>query len=133
MRRTTLFRILTLLYIAAVAVLCFAKFSSLPSVPGFFLGIPMDKIVHFLMFLPFPVLALFSFRLRSPKVLTVVLLVVGIFAVGCIMAWCTEIIQGRLPYRTMDPNDFAADRLGLVSGALIAFIISLFTLKKADA
>ena len=133
MRRTTLFRILTLLYLAAVAVLCFAKFSSLPSVPGNFLGIPTDKIVHFLMFLPFPILALFGFKLKRPAVVKIVLIVVGLFIIGCLLAWGTEYVQGKLPYRNMDPRDFRADSLGLFIGSIMAFLLFVFTVKKANA
>ena len=104
MRRTPLFRLLTLLYLAAVAVLCFAKFSSLSSVPGSFLGIPTDKIVHFLMFMPFPVLALLSFELKKPHLFKLVLIVVLLFITGCLLAWATEYVQGLLPYRDMDPS-----------------------------
>ncbi|MCR5325389.1 MAG: VanZ family protein [Bacteroidales bacterium] len=133
MRRTTLFRLLTVLYLAAIAVLCFAKFSSLPSVPGSFLGIPTDKIVHFLMFLPFPVLALLSFKLKKPAILKIILIIVMLFFVGCMIAWGTEYMQGLLPYRDMDPVDFKADSLGLFVGSILSFIIFVFAVKKANA
>ena len=133
MRRTTLFRLLTLLYLAAVAVLCFAKFSSLSSVPGSFLGIPTDKIVHFLMFMPFPVLALLSFELKKPHLFKLVLIVVLLFITGCLLAWATEYVQGLLPYRDMDPKDFRADSLGLFIGSVVSFLIFIFTVKKANA
>ena len=133
MRRTTLFRLLTLLYLAAVAVLCFAKFSSLPSVQGSLLGIPTDKIVHFLMFLPFPVVALLSFKLKKPAILKLILIVVLLFIIGCLIAWGTEYVQGLLPYRNMDPVDFKADSLGLFAGSILSFIIFVFAVKKANA
>ena len=47
MRRVWIFRVLTLLYIIAVAVLCFAKFSAMPPSPVSIFGIPADKVVHF--------------------------------------------------------------------------------------
>lgn len=133
MRRTTLFRLLTLLYLAAVAVLCFAKFSSLSSVPGSFLGIPTDKIVHFLMFMPFPVLALLSFELKKPHLFKLVLIVVLLFITGCLLAWATEYVQGLLPYRDMDPKDFRADSLGLLVGSVVSFLLFVFAVKKANA
>ena len=133
MRRTTLFRLLTLLYLAAVAVLCFAKFSSLSSVPGSFLGIPTDKIVHFLMFLPFPVLALLSFELKKPHLFKLVLIVVLLFITGCLLAWATEYVQGLLPYRDMDPKDFRADSLGLLVGSVVSFLLFVFAVKRANA
>lgn len=133
MRRTTLFRLLTLLYLAAVAVLCFAKFSSLSSVPGSFLGIPTDKIVHFFMFMPFPVLALLSFELKKPHLFKLVLIVVLLFITGCLLAWATEYVQGLLPYRDMDPKDFRADSLGLLVGAVVSFLLFVFAVKRANA
>lgn len=133
MKRTTIFRILTLLYLAGIAVLCFGKFSNLSQMPGSFLGIPTDKLVHFAMFLPFPALTFFSLRMAKPGVVKVLLVIIGIFIVGCLLAWGTEYVQGMLPYRTMDPEDFAADRMGLICGSLIAFLIKTFSRPKKDA
>ncbi|MBO7604542.1 MAG: VanZ family protein [Bacteroidales bacterium] len=133
MRRVWIFRILTLLYIIAVAVLCFARFSALPPSPASIFGIPADKVVHFLMFLPFPVLAFFSLRLSRGGVVKTLLVLVAVFIVGCGLAWGTEYIQSKLPYRTMDPADFGADRLGLICGSFIAFFIKLFSRKKKNA
>ena len=58
--RSIIAKIVMLLYVVAVAYLCFANFHKLPEVPKTFLGIPMDKIVHFCMFFPFPILAEWS-------------------------------------------------------------------------
>ena len=45
-------------YLAAVGLLCFLRPSSLPEMEvKTFLGIPIDKILHFIMFLPYPILA----------------------------------------------------------------------------
>jgi len=133
MKRTTLFRILTLLYLGAVALLCFANFNNVPEVQKFFLGIPLDKIVHFLMFLPFPPLAYWSIGLSRKGVFNTLLILVGLFVLGCLIAWGTEYVQSKLPYRSMDMMDFRADRIGLAFGALLTFFIQLFTTPKADA
>lgn len=133
MKRTTIFRILTLLYLGAVALICFANFNNLPDVQKTFLGIPTDKIVHFLMFLPFPVLAFWSLRLRRKGVIKTLLILVAIFALGCLIAWGTEYVQGMLPYRDMDMLDFRADRIGLACGSFVTFFIQLFSFRKADA
>ena len=133
MKRTTIFKILTLLYIATVAVICFAKFSSLPTIPGKFLGMDADKVVHFLMFFPFPILAYFSFPLQKKGLLTTLCCIVVIFILGAGLAGLTEYIQSKLPYRTMDINDFKADALGMLLASVIVFFIRLFTHKKADA
>ncbi|MBP5720537.1 MAG: VanZ family protein [Bacteroidales bacterium] len=129
MKRTTLFRILTVVYLVAVAVLCFANFGSEREMPLSILGIPTDKIAHFLMFLPFPVVAFFSFPLKKAGVLKSILLIVAMFVVGCLLAWGTEYVQSKLPYRTMDPADFKADGLGLICGSVGTFLIRLFSKK----
>lgn len=126
-------RILTVLYLAAVAVLCFANFGSLSEMPRSFLGIPTDKLVHFAMFLPFPALAFFSFDFKRMGVLKTLIYLALLFGIGCFLAWGTEFIQSKLPYRSMDPDDFSADRIGLACGALIAFFIQLFSRKRTNA
>ena len=133
MRKIWVFRVLTLLYIIVVAILCFARFSTISPYTPSILGIPADKIVHFLMFMPFPVLAFFSLRIRHGGVIKTILLLVVVFVTGCLLAWGTEYIQGKLPYRSMDPADFGADRLGLIFGSLLTFFIKLFSPKKENA
>ncbi|MBR4809026.1 MAG: VanZ family protein [Bacteroidales bacterium] len=133
MKRTTVFKILTLLYLVAVAVLCFAKFSSLPTVPGKFLGMDADKVVHFLMFFPFPLLAYLSFPLERKGIFVTVCIIVLIFAVGCCLAGVTEYVQGRLPYRTMDIADFRADMLGMLSASVITFLLRIFIRPAGNA
>ncbi len=133
MKRTTLFRILTLLYIAVVAVICFARFSSLPIFPGKFLGLDADKVVHYLMFLPFPLLAFFSFRYEKRGVVSTILLILCIFVVGALIAGITEYVQGQLPYRTMDINDYKADLLGLFTSCIAVFFVRLFTRPARNA
>ena len=133
MKRTTIFRILMLLYLGAVALLCFANFNNLPDVQKSFFGIATDKIVHFFMFLPFPVLAYWSLRLARNSVVKTLIILVAIFIVGCLLAWGTEFVQSKLPYRQMDILDFRADRIGLASGCIIAFFIKLISRPKVDA
>ena len=116
-------------YIVAVAVLCFMKPSSLPQVEMDFFGIPMDKVVHFIMFLPFSILAYMTFwpadagKLRKMAVLLVIL----IFGAG--MAVATEKIQAMTGYRSGDIMDFAADMTGILAGAALT---ALFILLKKD-
>lgn len=116
-------------YIVAVAVLCFIKPSSLPQVELDFFGIPMDKVVHFIMFLPFSILAYMTFwpadagKIRKMAVL----LVIVIFGAG--MAVATERIQAMTGYRTGDIMDFAADMTGILTGAALT---ALFILLKKD-
>ena len=133
MRRHTIFRILTLLYLAAVAVLCFGNFQNLGSISRSWFGLPADKVVHFCMFLPFPVLTFFSFRLKRKGLVKVLSIIVGLLLVGGFLAWGTEYIQGLLPHRTMDAADFAADRLGLICGSILAFLLAVSCKSGKDA
>ena len=55
--KTILARFLFFLYLAGIAFLCFMHVDKLPDVQKFIFGIPTDKVVHFGMFLPFPILA----------------------------------------------------------------------------
>lgn len=116
-------------YIVAVAILCFMKPSSLPQVELDFFGIPMDKVVHFIMFLPFSILAYMTFwptdagRLRKMAVL----LITVIFGAG--MAVATERIQAMTGYRSGDIRDFAADMTGILTGAALT---ALFILLKKN-
>lgn len=116
------FRVLTLLYIVAVAVFCFANFSSLPVTHGRFFGIETDKLIHFSMFLPFPILVSLSFPPASRKWLARVGALMLYLLTGCVLAAVTEYIQGQLPYRTMDPRDFVADVCGMVVAIVIVIV-----------
>jgi len=133
MRRTTIFKILTLIYIATVAVICFARFSSLPTVPGKIFGLDADKVVHYLMFMPFPVLAYFSFPLERKSFWGAMGALLLILLLGAGLAGITEYVQGKLPYRSMDINDFKADVLGMATSSLVIFIIRLFTPSRKNA
>lgn len=129
MKRSTviLFRILMILYIIALAILCFGHFGNLPQIHSKILGLEQDKVFHFLMFLPFPLLSYFALG-KSPsgpwKALGIVLL---IFLAGCLIAAATEIGQGFLPYRTPDSKDFLADASAIALGSLTVFILMLVT------
>ena len=113
-------RILLVVYLAAVAYLCFASQGGLPKFDDWPFKIPADKVVHFLMFLPWPILASLSVmpdRNRASVRMVVTLLIITL--IGCALAGTTEWVQGLLPYRSRDIMDFIADSLGLMTGALL--------------
>ena len=126
MKRTTLFAIITVLYVALVAVLCFATLKSPNTMPKTLFGLESDKVAHFLMFFPFPVLAFLSFRTDKMSIAGTLGLIVLIFACGCLLAGLTEYIQGILPYRAKDTNDLKADMLGMIISSVIVFVVSFF-------
>jgi len=124
-------RVLFFLYLAAVLFLCFGKFESTPDVPGTFLGIPTDKLVHFCMFFPFPILAFLAFDkfTETPKS---TFLFSGItWVLGMLLAFGTEWGQAHLTdYRSGDPWDLAADALSITLSTVLVIIWDLSKQKK---
>ena len=115
-------------YLAAVAVLCFMKPDGLPEVEKDFFGIPIDKVAHFIMFLPYPILAATSF-IRSEmgiRQMTAILAVTAIVGVG--LAYGTEVIQAQTGYRAYEIDDFKADMTGMAAG-MLATVAGLIRLK----
>jgi VanZ family protein len=128
--RSILSKIIMLLYVVAVAYLCFANFHKLPDVPKSFLGIPMDKIVHFCMFFPFPILAFFAYDKLTETPWQALAALLCICAFGGIFAGLTEMIQGALPYRSQDVHDFGADLLAIGLSGLLVFVYDVSKMKK---
>ena len=129
--KTILSRILFFLYLAAIAFLCFMKVDKLPDIQRVIFGIPADKLAHFLMFLPFPILAFFAFDKYTESPRQSFIYTGLTCAAGCLLAAGTELIQSRLSYRSGDPNDFIADFLAIILGSLIVLLIDISKQKKS--
>ena len=124
-RTIILFRILLVLYIVALLILCFGHFGNLPQIHSKILGLEQDKVVHFLMFLPFPLLCYWADGIEPDGPRKAIGRMLSIFLSGCLMAAATEIAQRFLPYRTADPKDFLADTIALAVSSLAVFIVML--------
>lgn len=126
-----LFRILFLLYLTGVLYLCFGRFDNVPSVEWSLFGIPTDKLVHFCMFFPFPILAFLAFD-RYTETARQTLPFVGItLAVGLLLAVGTEWGQAHFTdYRSADPWDFVADTSALVVSSILVSIWDIRKQKK---
>jgi len=113
-------------YVAVVAWLCFGTFKPSPDIPRKILGFPTDRVVHFLMFLPFPILGTLAFDFRSwwrPLAMSTFL--------ANIVAFAFEQLQSRITsVRITDPKDLNANFLGITLGLLIAILIGLLAKKK---
>ena len=123
LRHKIAFQALFFLYVAMVLYLCFGHFDNIQSVPRTILGIPSDKVVHFCMFFPFPILAFLAFD-RFTESVSHTLWFAGItLTVGLLLALGTEWGQARLThYRMGDSRDFLADSLALLlSTAIVIF------------
>ena len=131
-KRSIIFTIAMVLYLAVVGYLLFANFEKLSSVPKIFLGIPTDKIVHFCMFFPFPILAYLAYDKHTDTPLKALAALVSICAIGAIFAGLTEIGQSLLPYRYEDISDFRADCLAIVLAGILTFVIDVSKMRKAS-
>ena len=122
------FQILFFLYLAGILFLCFWHFESLPDTPSALLGIPMDKLVHCAMFIPFPILAFLAFDQYTQTVKQTILFVGVTLAVGLVVAAGTEWGQSAFTeYRQGEPLDFLADAVGLL---LSSVIVTFWDIRK---
>ncbi len=123
--------LLFILYLCAVAYCCFGHFNDLPQIGQDNLwGIPMDKVVHFIMFFPFPILCYAAFRPQSKKRWRVVIAVAIVLVIGCAVAAGTEIGQSFTTYRSGDPMDFLADFTALAGASVVTLLAELLIFKK---
>lgn len=112
---------LFLLYIAAVLCLCLLNLSDkTPELPKYFLGIPMDKLAHFLMFFAYPATGWLmltynkTIKMRQGFIFPVLL------TTGLLFAAFTETAQGLFTtYREPDNLDFIADAIGILSSTFL--------------
>ena len=112
-------------YIASLLTLCLIKPDDLPQPEIYFFGLPVDKVVHFLMFLPFPVLVYMMLFEKARKKWLDTLILAGGMALGLCAALGTEFLQSLTQYRSADIHDVYADMQGICLGGIIvlAFII----------
>jgi len=117
------FRCLFFFYVAVLLFLCFGKFDGAPKVSPVLLGIPTDKLVHFCLFFPFPVLAFLAFDQFTNTWRSSLFFTLATLATGCLLALGTEWGQAHLTdYRSGDPNDFLADLIALTLSSILVFI-----------
>ncbi len=129
--RRLIARILFFLYLVVVLVLCFGQFKDAPSIPWTLLGIPSDKLVHFCMFFPFPILAFLAFDKYTETPRSTFLFSGITFLVGVALAFGTEWGQAHLTtYRSGDPLDWVADISALFISTLIVIIWDLLKQRK---
>lgn len=116
-------RILLAVYIAAICVICFTHVNSGIDLSSTWFGLPKDKVIHFTMFLPYPLIMHYAFYRPERKTVSTLALMAAVVLLGCIIAGATELVQGTLSYRSADINDFRADSYGILTGAIITCIL----------
>lgn len=117
-------RLCLLLYIAIVAFLVLFDFSEGPQVPSVLWGIPTDKIVHFLIFTPYPILFYGSLHDITDRPYGHLILLMTILVTGCMLAFLTELAQSLTDYRSAEPLDFLADVAGLLASSFLILLSS---------
>lgn len=122
-RKKIIFTALFCLYMAAVLFLCLMKPDDMPQPELYFFGLALDKVAHFLMFTPFPVLAVLMFWNKERKVYADIILLLGIGLLGVGLATGTEYLQSLTQYRTSDIKDFHADICGLAAGCSLSLLM----------
>ncbi|MCF0177492.1 MAG: VanZ family protein [Bacteroidales bacterium] len=118
--KSIIFNVMFLTYIGLILFVLFAKFDGMPQIQLNFLGIPKDKIFHFVMFFPFAFITCKSLGksyLRHKMLVFIIVLIIGF-----LFAAATEMGQGLTTYRSRDIADFYADAIGLIAGSLLLLI-----------
>ena len=113
-------------YMAAVMFLCLARFSGSGidiNLNDYFLGIRLDRIIHFSMFFPFPFICWlflkYNTRLQQRKAFRYAII---IFA-GIVFAAIAESSQELFTtYRDSDPLDFCANITGIITGCILLLL-----------
>ena len=119
-------------YFAVVLTLCLVKPQQIPTLDRTILGIPADKVAHFLMFLPYPAIAYIAFRPSEGRKWRHLLVLIAVFATGTALAMGTEQLQGLSQYRSYEITDFYADVLGMECSALLTALYIIFKKDKTD-
>ena len=119
-------------YFAAVMFLCLMRPGTIPEMSSELWGIPMDKIAHFLMFFPYPVIAYITFKPDDRKNWPHLLVLLAVFAIGIGLAMGTEKLQGLSEYRSYEVTDFYADVFGMECSAFLVILYIFFRKKSKD-
>ena len=122
--------LLFVVYLATVAYLCFLKPGSIPALRQFVFGIPTDKVIHFIMFLPYPLLAYISFRPDCKGIGAELFVLAAILVAGAVMAMGVERLQIAAG-RNYDIKDFYANLAGMGTGAAVTSAYLFLQQKKA--
>ncbi len=138
------------LYIIALVMVCFTNLNSTAETPDSwfgsltilvrkicalfmrhpeFYGIETDKIIHFILFLPYSFLVYYAFHTRRGKFLGFVLFLILATIIGAMLGGVIELVQQQLGYRSCDILDFKADCYGILVSDVIIILIGAITKK----
>ena len=136
-RRITNITVSALFAAYIVAVLCLTLLDlsdKTPELPKYFLGIPMDKIAHFLMYFAYPIVGWLMLSYNKNIKIGQKHLFTCLIISGLAFAAFTETAQGLFTtYRESDPLDFAANIIGIFSGSITIWLLRKPATKVCDA
>lgn len=136
-RRKTYFVVSALFVLYIVAVLCLTLLDlsdKTPELPKYFLGIPMDKIAHFLMYFAYPVVGWLMLNYNKNIKIGQKYVFSCIIISGLAFAAFTETAQGLFTtYRESDPLDFVSNVLGVFVGSAVIWLLRKPATKVCDA
>ena len=121
------FRWMLIVYLIGVALLCLLNLSNLGGMPQTIFGFPSDKVAHFLMYVPLPLLAYWGFYVKRGKPMRIVGFLLIIMTAGMVLGGGIELLQGLSGYRSCDILDFRADCLGLAVSVFGILLYSAFS------
>ncbi len=114
-------------YMSVVMLLCLASFSNSKidiNLNDYFLGIRLDRLIHFSMFLPFPFICWLFIKHGTRLVPRKSFRHVAIIAAGIVFAAIAESSQELFTtYRDSDPLDFCANITGIFTGSVILLLL----------
>lgn len=118
--------IIFIVYMTTVMFLCLARFSGKGidiNLSDYFLGIRLDRIIHFSMFFPFSFICWlflkYNTRLQQHKVFRYIAIILTGMAFAAIAESSQELFT---TYRDSDPLDFCANITGILIGCIILFL-----------
>ena len=125
-----LLKAIFILYVIGLCFCCFWDFRGSIDLNNGLFGAYGDKAVHFLMFLPMPLISYFAFPGTRDTKTKFRKFCFSVFLLGTAAGAAIELVQGWTGYRTNDLVDLAADCCGLVSGTGIVLLINTFRRRR---
>lgn len=117
------------LYLGVLFFLSLYPFSSAPvDMSQYILGIRTDRIIHFIMFFPLPLLSGFVYQLSRLKLKGRFGKYVLICFISLIIASLTEFLQSLTDFRDFDILDLVANYLSVIVSSILLIPIDIYIL-----
>ncbi|MHC1778688.1 MAG: VanZ family protein [Bacteroidales bacterium] len=114
------------LYIALVLFASLYSFNNTKiDLSEYLFGLRVDRIVHYILFLPYSVNAWLAFG-SSLKKYSVKYAQLYTLLSGILVSSMTEYLQTLTPYRDFDLLDLSSNYLGIISGSLIVYLLNKY-------